>query len=365
MIAWFWMPFTFTVSSTPVPSLAPLWSSRHPPNATAPFNFDVPETIIYGESPTSRTIYTVVSLACISLLTGMLGYRAKQLGWHQLRTLNLTRILVLILNFLAVSFVTSAAVVESGLGLYTSSVCHSAIAICLAFYLGSKVAMYTFLVERAHAMRAPYMPRRRDWIWLMGMLSIAGGFGSIAICGFLWPISDISSRDGRCRIGLPLKVTIPLLSFDVVINMALTAIFIYLLQPLLRFGGMNAAVTANIFTKGLRRIMKRTGHGHNSDIYPMNSNFLKSIEALLWRSFIGSLLVMLPTVGNLAALYSLQGRELGWLCLTICTFDAVTWAVCVIHWLTVGSTEVDERALALLAQGDAASNVSTGLAPSV
>lgn len=69
------------------------------------------------------------------------GYRAKQLERHQLRTLNLTRILVLILNFLAISFVTSAAVVESGLGLYTSSVCHSAIAICLAFYLGSKVTM--------------------------------------------------------------------------------------------------------------------------------------------------------------------------------------------------------------------------------
>jgi hypothetical protein len=43
----------------------------------------------------------------------------------------------------------------------------------------------------------------------------------------------------------------------------------------------------------------------------------------------------------------------------------VTWAVCIIHWLTVGSTEVDERALALLAQGDAASNASSGPAPSV
>lgn len=43
----------------------------------------------------------------------------------------------------------------------------------------------------------------------------------------------------------------------------------------------------------------------------------------------------------------------------------VTWAVCIIHWLTVGSTEVDERALALLEQGDAASNASSGLAPSV
>jgi hypothetical protein len=60
----------------------------------------------------------------------------------------------------------------------------------------------------------------------------------------------------------------------------------------------------------------------------MNGHFLKSIEALLWKSFVGSLLVMLPTVANLAALYSLHGRELGWLCLTICTFDGETSFTC-------------------------------------
>jgi hypothetical protein len=172
-------------------------------------------------------------------------------------------------------------------------------------------------------MRAPYMRRTQDWIWLIGMLSIAGGFGSIAICGFLWPLADISSRDGRCRIGLPFKVTIPLLSFDVVINTALTATFIYLLRPLLRFGGMaNSAVPASLFSKGLRRILKRSARRRSMEMYPVNVHFLTSIEALLWKTFIGSLLVVLPTVANLAALYSLHGRELGWLCLTICTFDS-------------------------------------------
>lgn len=178
-------------------------------------------------------------------------------------------------------------------------------------------------------MRAPYMRRTQDWIWLIGMLSIAGGFGSIAICGFLWPIADISSRDGRCRIGLPFKVTIPLLSFDVVINTALTATFIYLLRPLLRFGDVtDSAVPTSLFSKGLRRILKSSARRRSMEVYPVNVHFLASIEGLLWKSFIGSLLVMLPTVANLAALYSLHGRELGWLCLTICTFDGefgFTW----------------------------------------
>jgi len=215
------------------------------------------------------------------------------------------------------------------------------------------------------------------------MFVIALGFGSIAICGFLWPIADMSPKDGRCRIGLPFKVSIPLLTFDVIINTALTAVFIYLMKPLLRFrgaGGINNS--GSRITKGIRRMLTNPEHAHGGGMYPMNESFHKSIEALLRRSLIGSVLVMLPTVGNLAVLFSLKGRELGWLCLTICTVDgtygvverlggipqkltcAVTWAVAVIQWLTVGSTEVDERALLMLVQGNA-SNTSTGPAASL
>jgi hypothetical protein len=177
-------------------------------------------------------------------------------------------------------------------------------------------------VERAHAIRAPYVRRSSDWIWLCGVFVIATGFGSIAICAFLWPIAYLSQTDGRCRIGLPFKVTIPLLTFDVTINLALTAAFIYLLKPLLRFRGAGGANdSGSRLTKGIRRMLSNTEHAHSEEIYPINQNFRKSIEALLWRSLIGSVLVMLPTVGNLAVLYSLEGRELGWLCLTICTVD--------------------------------------------
>lgn len=82
----------------------------------------------------------------------------------------------------------------------------------------------------------------------------------------------------------------------------------------------------NRLTKGIRRIWKSAERGRNADIYPMNQNldFHKSIEALLWKSLFGSFLVMLPTVGNLAALFCLEGRELGWLCLTICSFDGTS-----------------------------------------
>lgn len=184
-------------------------------------------------------------------------------------------------------------------------------------------ARYVFLVERAHALRAPYMKRSRDWIWLGGMITIACGFGSIAICGFIWPIANLSEIDGRCRIGLPFRVTIPLLTFDVVINTLLTGVFVYLLRPLLRFSVRATEVApTTLFANGVRRILKRPHGGSNSlDVCPINHHSFKSIERLLWKSLIGSVLIMLPTVGNLVALIPLHGRELGGVCLTICAFD--------------------------------------------
>jgi len=173
-------------------------------------------------------------------------------------------------------------------------------------------------------MRAPYMCRTRDWIWLVGMLVIAAGFGSIAITGFIWPIADLSSTDGRCRIGLPLKVTIPLVAFDASINTALTGIFVYLLRPLLHFSGLpNTPEPASRLTKGIGRILKNMPHANVPRISPVNQNFFKSIEDLLWKSLLGSVLVMLSTISNLAIVCWMRGRELGWLCLTICSVDGM------------------------------------------
>lgn len=50
------------------------------------------------------------------------------------------------------SFVLSAAIVETGLGLATPSTCRGAVILCLSFYVGSKVTMCVsnVLVEHLH-----------------------------------------------------------------------------------------------------------------------------------------------------------------------------------------------------------------------
>lgn len=49
--------------------------------------------------------------------------------------------LVLFLFFCALSFIFSAAVVESGQGLRSHHLCYSAAIICLVFYTGNKLTM--------------------------------------------------------------------------------------------------------------------------------------------------------------------------------------------------------------------------------
>ncbi|KAF2118019.1 hypothetical protein BDV96DRAFT_644350 [Lophiotrema nucula] len=158
-------------------------------------------------------------------------------------------------------FITSATVVETGQGLSTQILCYSAAIICLVFYTGNKLAIYVFLLERARVLRAPFTSRLKDWIWVAGIIVIVGDFGTIAIIGYISPVVDLSTIDGRCRIGLPPQVSFPLMSFDVGVNFALTGVFIYLLKPVLAssqkwsFAGIRSARVA--YTSSGRGSLRR------------------------------------------------------------------------------------------------------------
>ena len=159
------------------------------------------------------------------------------------------------------------------------------------------------------------------------MMLICGGFGGIAIFGYLTPVVELSKLDGRCRIGLPSKVSLPLMSFDVGVNFLLTGIFLWLLKPMLAhhhvlslrglFGDRMGGKVKDWFG-GL------DGIGRGSNIQYSNAQkkaMNKHIKILLVKCLVGSTLVMLPTVGNMIQFYMMHGRELGWICLTVCTLD--------------------------------------------
>jgi hypothetical protein len=52
-------------------------------------------------------------------------------------------------------------------------------------------------------------------------------FGNIAVFSFIDSVSEYSAINGKYRIGFPFKIILPLLIYDVTINIYLTAHFVY------------------------------------------------------------------------------------------------------------------------------------------
>ncbi|KAF1961728.1 hypothetical protein CC80DRAFT_574320 [Byssothecium circinans] len=280
------------------------------------------------------------------------GMRAKTLKHNVMRKHNFTSILVVCIFIFALSFIFSNTVVDSGQSLRTHQLCYSAAMICLVFYTSNKLIIYIFLLERARIVRAPFVPRHKDVVWITFMVLIVGGFGSIAIIGYLSPIVELSRLDGRCRIGLPPKVSFPLMCFDIGVNFLLTGLFFWLLKPVLSHHGL-LSLSGLFGEKIVKRLRYgRWGVGRGNKIQysgAQKHEMNKNIKILLWKCLIGSALVMLPTVGNMAQFYIMKGRELGWICLTICTLD-VSWGVLIINWLTMGSAQAEKYLTTLMSQ---------------
>jgi hypothetical protein len=147
------------------------------------------------------------------------------------------------------------------------------------------------------------------------------GFGAIAIIAFIGAISEISPNDGKCRIGLPRFVTIPLLVFDVFINTLLTIIFVYFLGPVVRSNNSSKSAAP------ISGLVTSLGHccdperSRSIAFHTGNPRVAKRINYLLWRTLIGTCLVIIPTVTNMLQSMILKGQELGFLCLVACNCD--------------------------------------------
>jgi hypothetical protein len=209
----------------------------------------------------------------------------------------------------------------------------------LVFYVGSKVLVQLFLVERAHAVRYRLKRRRHDWVWLASVAIIVLGFGTIAGVAFAYPFADIGD-DGKCRIGVPTKVTVPLITYDILINAALTAVFVVLLRPLLRFRAQQKAPVVPLAGEHNDRQSKTKDPELHIDLPSTDSDTeltastsrsappadyhhpsVDTLKILVYKSVAGAVAIMLPTVINLGLLFRWKGQEQGWLCFTLCTLD--------------------------------------------
>jgi hypothetical protein len=288
-----------------------------------------------------RFLYALAGLVCLTLVSFCLGefacfqmriirvtefpaaLRTYHLNLETLARMPLIRFYLLAVYFWGICFIISVATLQFGYGVSSQRVCLASIMLCLVFYVVDKVIMYLFLIERAHVVRCRQYLRRSDRWYLFNTAIVALGFGTIAILSFIFPVAEFSTVDGKCRIGLPFKITLPLLIYDISINVYLTFHFLYFARP-------------HIFkdrTGKLRSIFgqRRDSQGSAKDLTNENRAFRAKanvsspkqdhLRKLAKRTLNGMCIMLLATVINLSILFHMSGQEQEWMCFMFCTLD--------------------------------------------
>lgn len=251
-------------------------------------------------SPGSFASSISLAMVAISVVSFCLARRLTSV--RDVRNLALARWLILAVFFDSWLFVLSSTILQASFGLNSShQACDTGILLCLVCYLSSKVLLYFFLVEKVHVIRGNNDSRWKDKLFVFNCFGMMLPYLVIIVLTFIYR-NAVITEDGECKIGLKLPANIPLLIFDFVINVYLTYLF---LRPL---------------------------HG----LYTFN-NGAKTKQARLHqvalRTFIGSCLTLISTLGNLVSLIILRGREPGWVCFAVCNSD-ILFSVLVLHWVT-------------------------------
>ncbi|KAK1006765.1 hypothetical protein LTR54_006522 [Friedmanniomyces endolithicus] len=336
----------------------------------------------------ARTSYAVVSLLCMLVMAALFGSRLQSVfNRRYWGSLPFIRMLPYFLYMFGILFNIAAALSISGtFNLTREKDCRGAMYVCLVFYVATKTCVQLFLIERAHAARARSLKRLQDWIWLLFMFVLIVGFGTIAILAFMAPVGILNPIDKECRIGLPRTSVMVLMTYDILINVALTAVFIALLLPMLRPNpnsararllqspthSQNLKMQEPRHQKSVESILSDTPSSASNDTAPSFSHYTANASAdstardaqanrlrmLIGKSTFGAAVMLTATILNLAFLYKYRGAEHGWICFACCLIDgkitsrqhtrgdadrkAVTWAVTVVHLLT--DSVVDDRA---------------------
>jgi len=126
-------------------------------------------------------------------------------------------------------------------------------------------------------------------------------YAAVIVVMLIGRINEFREGDGACVIGLKQTASLPLLSYDLYINVLLTALFLW---PLLR---------SKLSNNRLRRLAART--------------------------FVASAMALTTSTANIALLTVMEGRELGWLCLASCGTDVIFNAAA-LFWLTAPTGQV-------------------------
>ncbi|KAG9669187.1 hypothetical protein KCU98_g16773, partial [Aureobasidium melanogenum] len=246
--------------------------------------------------PAARVVTMALSMITISVLAICLTRRIQIIqNWKNISATNALIIAIYIDSFL---FIFCTAVLSKAFSLNQSAgICDGAILLCLLCYMTTKIMIYYFLVEKVHIIRTTNTPRRKSKLWLFNFFGVICPYVVLVILNFVFRIAYINEK-GVCVIGMKRRALVPLITFDVLLNVYLTSLFLHPLRQ----------------------------------CYSFKQDKNSPMRTLVLRTFVGSCATLLMSVVNLSVLTILDG-EPGYICLCLCNLD-ILFTVCVLHWAT-------------------------------
>ncbi|KAK4226444.1 hypothetical protein QBC38DRAFT_228773 [Podospora fimiseda] len=255
---------------------------------------------IYTEPLTGMVISVILAMISLVIISAFLTQRYLAVKiWARLPFVQWIVFAIYADSFL---FVFATGILQFGFGVgYSMSVCESAILLCLACYVTTKILIYIFLVEKAFIIRSGTKKlRMRSKLYLFNSFGMIGVYCVVVVLNFIYRITKV--ENGQCIIGMQRPAMIPLISFDLLVNIYLTLVFLIPLTRLYTYKNFQE-------TPGSRRL-----------------------RTVAIRTFVGCICTLTSSVVNLSVLMALDG-EPGWVCLMCCNSDILFSAI-VIQWVT-------------------------------
>jgi hypothetical protein len=154
------------------------------------------------------------------------------------------------------------------------------------------------------------------------MFIAVGCFGGIAVWCMATSHAAISVHDGHCRIGSDTIPSYIAVSSDVVINIGLTGVFVWLILPVLRNQSRGPAAvmigTSQYPTRGLsalRGVMSTDADG--------DDQLSLSVKKMLRRNIIGSALTFVAGAANQIIFFVDATSQIAYFCFTLCVVDGM------------------------------------------
>ncbi|KAJ6518000.1 hypothetical protein C8R47DRAFT_1205086 [Mycena vitilis] len=250
-----------------------------------------------------QALTAMINLLGITILTFFFSRRLLGDGmtlrqaWSRLSWARGCILLVFLDSYL---FLFSTALLMFGVGLQMNkTACAAGIYLCVLFYSSSKVLIYAFLTEKVYIVWDTTRPRMRSPVYLICLGTVLL-YGVVVIIMVIGRVEEFRHGDGACVIGLKRIASIPLLTYDLYINVLLTTLFLW---PLLRSRHSSAR--------------------------------LRSVAT---RTLVASGVALTTSTINITVLTIMKGHQLGWVCLSSCGADMI-FNASALFWVTVGTQQ--------------------------